>query len=111
MAHRIDGCSRIYRGRWIFRPCAVLGVLKLSDSIQWPAGDRDGVMRTPDGIYVVPLVWVGRVQLYDQQWRFLRGWHVDANAGFFKVECPPGGTIEVFAARGLHHIPSPKAAD
>ena len=70
-----------------------LDILKLPNSFQWPAGYAIGVMRMPDGKYVVPLVPSGRVQLYDSQWRFLRGWHIDANAGDIKVECPPDGTI------------------
>ena len=83
-------------------PLAAIGVLKLSNSFQWPAGYANGVARTPNGIYIVPLVPSGRIQLYDSQWRFLRGWHVDANAGDFIVKSRPNGTIEAFAARGLH---------
>jgi WD40 repeat protein len=79
-----------------------IGVLKPSNTFQWPPGYVTGIVRTPDGKYVVPLVPVGRVQLYDPQWRFLRGWDVDANAGSFKIACASNGTIEVFAARGLH---------
>jgi hypothetical protein len=86
-------------GPWYF----ALGILQLPNSFQWPAGFTNGVVRTPDGKYVVPLIPSGRVQLYDSQWRFLRGWHIDANAGAIKVECPANGTIEVFTARGLHH--------
>jgi len=84
-------------------PLAAMGVLKLSNSFQWPAGYANGVLRTPDGIYVVPLVPAGRIQLYDSQWRFLRGWQVDALAGDFQVESRPNRTIEVFTARGRHH--------
>jgi hypothetical protein len=80
-----------------------MGVLKLSNSSQWPAGYVSGVIRTPDGKYVVPLIPPGRVQLYDPQWRFLRGWHVNADAGDFKVECAADGKIDVLTARGLHH--------
>jgi hypothetical protein len=56
-----------------------------------------------DGKYVVPLVSPGRVQLYDPQWHFLRGWHVDAEGGDFKVRCSLDGLIEVLTARGNHH--------
>jgi hypothetical protein len=86
-------------GPWFFG----LGILQLPNSFQWPVGYAIGVMRTPDGKYVVPLVPSGRVQLYDSQWRFLRGWQIDAHAGDIKVKCPANGTIEVFTARGLHH--------
>jgi hypothetical protein len=83
-------------------PLAAIGLLKLSNSFQWPAGYVNGVARTPNGIYIVPLVPAGRIQLYDSQWRFIRGWHVDANAGDFIVKSRPNGTIEAFAARGLY---------
>lgn len=76
------------------------GVFKLSSSVEWPAGYVSGVMTTADGKYVVPLVPAGRVQLYDAQWHFLRGWNVDAQGGNFKVKCPADGTIEVLTARG-----------
>jgi hypothetical protein len=77
-----------------------MGVPKLSNTFEWPAGYAPHVITPLDNEYVVPLVSVGRVQLYDSKWCFLRGWHIDALGGDFKVECNPGGTIEVFTARG-----------
>ena len=78
------------------------GVFKPSSALQWPAGYVNGVATTPDGKYVVPLTAPERVQLYDSQWRFIRGWQVDGG-GDFKVEATPEGTVEVFTARGLQH--------
>lgn len=103
MAYRGDGLTCICRRGWFFGHGTVgNGGIKLSKAFQWPVGYATGVVSTPDGKYVVPLTPVGRVQLYDAQWRFLRGWHVDALAGNFKVECTPNGTIDVFSARGSH---------
>jgi hypothetical protein len=79
------------------------GVLKLPTSREWPAGYVSGVVTAADGKYIVPLVPSGRVQLYDSQWHFIRGWNVDAGGGDFKVQYSPDGVIEVFTARGEHH--------
>jgi hypothetical protein len=82
---------------------SAVGFLKFPNSFEWPAGNVCGVKRTTDGKYVVPLVPSGRVQIYDADWRFLRGWHVGAHGGDFKVECPATGGIEVYTGRGQHH--------
>ena len=79
------------------------GVLKLPTYREWPAGYVRGVVTAADGKYIVPLVPSGRVQLYDAQWHFIRGWNVDAGGGDFKVECSPDALIEVFTARGERH--------
>jgi hypothetical protein len=79
------------------------GVIKLPASREWPAGYVSGVVTTGHGDYIVPLVPSGRVQLYDAQWHFIRGWNVDAAGGDFKVEYSPDALIEVFTARGNHH--------
>ncbi len=71
------------------------GALPLPNSFQWPAGNVKGVAKTPDGIYVVPLVPASRVQLYDSQWRFLFGWSVDTGGKDFIVGSTPDGVIEV----------------
>ena len=63
---------------------AVGGLNWLPDSFEWPAGYVDGVVYTNNGIYIVPLTPSGRVQLYDAEWKFIRGWHVDAGGGTFK---------------------------
>jgi hypothetical protein len=78
------------------------GIIKLPKSYEWPAGYASGVKRTASGLYVVPLEAEGRVQLYDSNWHFLRGWNVDALGGNFKVSPTLEGNIEVFTARGEH---------
>jgi hypothetical protein len=78
------------------------GIIKLPKSYEWPAGYATGVKKTASGLYVVPLEAEGRVQLYDSNWHFLRGWNVDALGGDFKVAPTPEGNIEVFTARGEH---------
>jgi hypothetical protein len=80
---------------------SAMGLLKLPTYYEWPAGYVSGVVRMPDGRYVVPLVPSGRVQIYDSQWHFIRGWNVEAQGGEFRVECS-SNEIEVLTARGEH---------
>ncbi len=82
---------------------AAAGILKVSNSFEWPAGLVKGVATTANGNRVVPLGSSGRPQLYDGKWKFLRGWHIEAFTGDFKVECPPNGTIKVYTAK-RHHL-------
>ena len=43
---------------------------------------------------------LGRVQVYDSHWKFVRGWHVDAGGGTFILRVLQGGRVEVLTARG-----------
>jgi hypothetical protein len=79
------------------------GIIMLPTSYEWPAGYVRGVVTAADGKHIVPLMPPGRVQIYDSQWHFIRGWNVDASGGDFKVRCSPDGLIEVFTARGQRH--------
>lgn len=83
---------------------SALGVLTLPESFEWPSGYVRGVVQTQDGKYVVPHIPAGRVQLYDSQWHFIRGWHVDASGGDFTVASLPSGEIVVFTARGHQRL-------
>lgn len=82
---------------------SAVGFIKFPRSFQWPAGYVIGVVRAPDGKYIVPLVPSGRVQIYDSQWHFLRGWHVDAFGGDFGVASTGKGIIDVITARQQRH--------
>jgi hypothetical protein len=82
---------------------AAVGPIRLPNSWEWPAGFVRGVIRTADGKFVVPIRPVGRIQIYDPQWRFLRGWNIEALGGPFKFACTPNGTIDVFSLRGMRH--------
>src|SRR5579862_9685358 len=79
---------------------SAVGPLQLTASREWPAGYARGVITTPNGSHVVPLWACGRVQVYDSQWHFIRGWNVDSWGGVFEIQCPPDGAIEVLTARG-----------
>ena len=79
---------------------ALGGLNWLPPSFEWPVGYGSGIISMPDGTHVVPHRSSGRVQVYDPQWRFLRGWHVDAGGGTFKLLPAGGDRIEVITARG-----------
>jgi hypothetical protein len=76
------------------------GLNWLPNSFEWPVGYAGGVISTADGLHVVPHTPSGRIQVYDADWSFLRGWHVDAGAGTFRLVDPGEGRIEVITARG-----------
>jgi hypothetical protein len=94
----IGGC-----GFFAFGLCAQ-GIIKVPSSFEWPAGYVGGVVTTGDGKYIVPVVPAARVQIYDSQRKFIRGWNVKTGGADFKVESAPDGLVEVFVARGdLHY--------
>jgi hypothetical protein len=93
----VSGLLILVGGESFFAPSLLIShVIKPSGSFQWPAGYVKGIARTPGGLYVVPLTTPGRVQLYDPNWHFLRGWQVDSYGKDFKVACNSGGIIDVF---------------
>jgi len=81
-----------------------IDVIKIPPSVELPAGYVKGVIATQEGLNVVPLEPSGRLQVYDRDWHFLRGWHIDAGGGSFKVLSTRPGTIEVFTGRRHHHF-------
>ena len=80
------------------------GAITLPNSFEWPAGDVRGVVETSDGKYLVPLVPAGRLQIYDSNWHFLRGWQVNANGGSFTVDYSPDNEILVYTSRVRHRF-------
>jgi hypothetical protein len=79
------------------------GLNWLPSSFEWPVGYTGGVVSTADGLHVAPHTPSGRIQVYDANWSFVTGWHVDAGGGTFKLLAPAGGRIEVITARGRWH--------
>jgi hypothetical protein len=68
-------------------------------NFEWPMGFAKGIVKTPDGFFVVPHTPTGRVQVYDANWKFQRGWFVDASAGTFKLGLESSNKIEIITAR------------
>jgi len=79
------------------------GLNWLPPSFEWPVGLASGVVSTKDHFFVVPHTPSGRVQVYDRHWKFVRGWHVDADGGTFQLKTSEAGRVEVITARGQWH--------
>jgi hypothetical protein len=75
------------------------GLNWLPQSFEWPVGYASGVVTGSGGLHVVPLNAPGRIQLYDANWHFIRGWTVDVGGQAFKVQISHDGQIEVFGTR------------
>jgi hypothetical protein len=73
----------------------------LSPTDEYPAGWVDGVITTENGQRVVPLTHVGRLQVYDAEWNFLRGWFIGPGGGGAVALRPlKNDNFEVLTARG-----------
>ncbi|MCP5100690.1 MAG: hypothetical protein GY943_34510 [Chloroflexi bacterium] len=72
----------------------------LPASFEWPIGYAKGIVTTDDGYYVVPHTPSGRVQIYDNNWDFKKGWSVNAHGGTFGFAYSGGDQINVITARG-----------
>jgi hypothetical protein len=97
----VSGVLTLVGGESFFAPSLLLsGVVQPSANFDWPAGFVSGVVQTPDNLWVVPEISPGRVQVYDSNWHFLRGWQVKSFGKKFRIACNSAGTIGVFTAQG-----------
>lgn len=71
----------------------------IPSSFEWPVGSTSDFIHTSDGGYAVALQSAGRIQVYDAQARFLRGWQTDTRGGEFTLTPLPEGGIEMYAFR------------
>ncbi len=69
-------------------------------SSEWPVGCAWGVVRDSAGRYVVPQPYINRVQIYDAQRRYLRGWFLPYPIQLTTLHLLDGDRIEVFARYG-----------
>jgi hypothetical protein len=83
------------------------GMNWLPPEFELPAGRVSGVIDLRDGTHVVPLEHAGRIQLYDAEWRFKRGWQVDASGGAFALDRLARDNIQVASVRPRRIEPSP----
>jgi hypothetical protein len=83
---------------------AMGGLNWLPPSFEWPVGYAPGVVSTGDYYYVVPLGAAGRIQIYDSEWKFIRGWPVQANGGSFLLQVTNYNQISVLTSRGSRHF-------
>jgi hypothetical protein len=55
----------------------------LPNTFEWPVGRAQNVLVSVSGKHIVPHVPSGRVQIYDRDLKFQRGWPVNASGGDF----------------------------
>lgn len=79
---------------------ALGGLNWMRPSFEWPIGYTTQAVTTKHGLHIVPHTPSGRVQVYDAKWKFLRGWHVDASGGTFKLTSTNSNTVDLITARG-----------
>lgn len=80
--------------------CADCGTDIVPTHFEWPMGLTNGILTTPSGMHVAPHDAAGRVQIYDSNWKFVRGWHIDGGGGTFKLCALEGERFEAITARG-----------
>jgi len=91
---------------------AVVGGLNwLPPSFEWPVGHAAGVTTMRNGYHVVLLDGAPRIQVYDPNWRFVRGWFFASRGEIFYLVPSRQDRIEAFSARhrargntGLHFV-------
>jgi hypothetical protein len=83
---------------------SAMGGLDWLGSFEWPIGYTSDVVRLADGRYVVPHTPTGRVQVYDPNLRFQRGWRINASGGTFSLRTTAEGNIEIYTAHGSRRL-------
>lgn len=71
----------------------------ISSNTQLPLGDLQSVALDSQGRIYCGLGFYSRIQVYDNQGRFLRGWWVDAGGGMLRFHVAEGDRLEVEAVR------------
>lgn len=82
---------------------ALGGMNWLPKSFPWPVKYTWNATKANTDIYVVPIPPSGRIQLYDNNLKFIRGWPVEAFGGSFKINVSKENNINVYTSRGQRH--------
>ncbi|MBI1372441.1 MAG: hypothetical protein GC159_06730 [Phycisphaera sp.] len=72
----------------------------LGDNVELPLGDLTDVEVDGDGHVYCALQGYHRVQVYDADGRFVRGWQVESQTGRFRMQLGDTGHVEVATLRG-----------
>lgn len=80
------------------------GLPFIGETFNWPILFTDGAVKDSAGRRYIPHTAAGRIQVYDMNGNFLRGWFIDAGGGVFKLHVTSGDELEVFTARGDRHL-------
>jgi hypothetical protein len=92
-------------GAFFLQAAAGAGALaSVPASVEFPVWRPDAQVRGERGLTFVGLGPIGRIQVYDEGGRFLRGWFVPARGGAFTIQPAPGGRIVVAITRGRQKL-------
>jgi hypothetical protein len=80
------------------------GLWFLGESSEWPLLGTEDAVENARGERFVPLVASARIQVYDREGKFVRGWSVPTAGGVFKLHVTKDDNLDVFAARGDRHL-------
>ena len=80
------------------------GLNFLPPSFEWPNYGSDAALKLPDGQFVVPHTATGRIQVYDLDLSFVRGWTIDADGGVFALAPSQDNRFFAYTARGNKRI-------
>lgn len=99
----LHGCSvvTIVGIAAFFAPIATGAGQLIPSSVEWPIGRSVDAVELASGHYAVAHDPTGRIQIYDQELRFVRGWHVEIAGGAMELSIPPGqaDVLQVYGHR------------
>ena len=100
------GSACVLYGAFAFFSSFILsaGDFKLQNNQEWPIGVAHNVLVYSDGTHIVPHEPSARVQIYDANLRFLRGWHINTYGGVMKLIPGDENYFEVYTARGNERL-------
>ena len=78
---------------------SVIGNDILPENFEWPVGKSKNVIHVLNKYYVVPHLSTNRVQVYNNNLEFIRGWNIEAGGGVFKIQ-NSDSNILIYTARG-----------
>jgi hypothetical protein len=80
---------------------AVVGGLKfIGNDVEWPPGRSSQVVIDPQQNHIVVMNWIGRIQIYDAQRRFVRGWWFPGGGdGQVKLRFLEKGNLQVWQGK------------
>lgn len=80
------------------------GLSFLGEAFEWPIFFTSGTVEDSLGRRYVPHTRAGRIQVYDSEGNFLRGWFLNTGGGVFKLHVTEDDELEVFIASGDRHL-------
>lgn len=72
----------------------------LLKTVEWPMGRVNNVLTTDEGYLIAPHTNSGRIQIYDSELNFIRGWTIDSRGGSFILKGPENDSFTIYTSRG-----------